>query len=569
MEQDLILISNVIVPIIIDEGEKYYPISYITTNVLLRTNKNSLINKTNREKYKKYIKQYDIDFGINGIQKTNCISKEGLEIALNKTEASRLTVEQRKSQNELHKHLGLPLLTEREWVIDELSKEFFKEHEKYVQDIIKYETNNNPDIKFQLCSHCLKYYPLSNTFFALDNRRPLGFNSICNVCSGRVEIFKHYNEDLYELRKKEKELYEAMKNGYIIPIYEAYLKREIEKLPDSFRNRETLLKIIKHLYDKGDLTVHNLTITTLYKQFRLTPISSYLTMHEIYTYLFGENYYYYSWKYPKFTFRGIKLTYEIANKVFDNYLKEHNIKIENPLEFNYEEIIRKCKLTNIAIGDILYFSVQYNQFKYAGYKYKTKSLSYYKNKNNLLFDLKYLIENDLKIPIDKIPLYLTKNVLQKRARSLYYYIVQNKNGSIYEWVNKLYPNQFIEADFEINTYRNEFDSDTECFIHEILVEKFKNKVIYNQKHTDRTIVLDGMIPDWFIMTEKGAWIVEYFGMYTPDRCYNSRVKDYIEKTHKKIEKYKNMKGYNFVFLYPEDIDDDFKGCREKIEQIGK
>jgi hypothetical protein len=569
MKQDLILIGNVIVPVIIDKEEVYYPISYITTNVLLRTNKNGLINKTNKNKYKKYIKQYDIDFGIYGIQKTNCISKEGLIEVLNKTEQSRLTVEQRKSQNELHKHLGLPLLTEREWVINKLSKEFLNEHDDYTQDIIKHEIKHNPDIKFQLCSHCLKYYPLSNIFFRPDQRRPLGFTSVCNVCDKRTTVFKHYNHDLYYLRKREKELYNAMKEGYVIPVYEAYLKGEIKRLPDSFQNKETLLQIVKYLYDKGDLTIHNLTIKTLKNKFGLNSISAYLSTHDIYTYLFGEDYYYYPWKYPKFSFREIKLTYEIANKVFDNYLKEHGIKINDPLNFDYEEIIKKSRISKFVLKDLLYFAVQYNQFKYAGYQYKIASVNYYKNETNLLFDLKYLIEQDMKIPVDKIPLYLTKNVLQKRARPLYNYIVLNKNGSIYKWVNKLYPNKFIETDFEINAYRNEFDSDTECFIHELLVDKFKNKVIYNQKHTDRTIVLDGMIPDWFVMTEKGVWIVEYFGMYTPDRCYNTRVKEYIEKTNEKINKYKNMKGYNFVFLYPEDIDDNFKGCREKIEKIGK
>lgn len=569
MEQKFIKIGDVNVPIIIDNEVKHYPISYLSTKVLLRPSKNGIISKLNKHNYEKYIKKFIIEFGAKNIQTANCISEEGLKFVLSKTEASRLTVEQRKSQNELHKHLGLPLLTEREWVIDELSKELLNEHDDYTQDIIKHEIKHNPDIKFQLCSHCLKYYPLSNTFFAIDNRRPLGFSSICHVCSGKKSVFKHYDNELYYLRKREKELYDAMKDGYIIPIYEAYLKGEIKRLPDSFQNKETLLQIIKYLYDKGDLTIHNLTIKTLKNKFGLNSISSYLSAHDIYTYLFDKDYYYYPWKYPKFSFREIKLTYEIANKIFDNYLKEHDIKINNPLEFNYDKMIRKCGLTNLAGSDILYFAVQYNQFKYAGYQYKIKSTNYYKNENNLLFDLKYLIEKDMKIQIDKIPLYLTKNVLQKRCKPLYHYIVTNKNGSIYEWVNKLYPNKFTEADFEINVYRNEFDSDTECFIHEILVEKFKNKVIYNPKHTDRTIVLDGMIPDWFIMTEKGVWIVEYFGMYTPDRCYNTRVKEYIEKTNEKINKYKNMKGYNFVFLYPEDIDDNFKGCREKIEKIGK
>ncbi|MNG04760.1 hypothetical protein D3C84_879150 [compost metagenome] len=172
----------------------------------------------------------------------------------------------------------------------------------------------------------------------------------------------------------------------------------------------------------------------------------------------------------------------------------------------------------------------------------------------------------MKIPTEKIPLYLTKNVLQKKCLPLYRWIVTHKNKTIYEWVDILYPNKFIEADFEVNAYRNEFDSDTESFIHEILKSKFNN-LIYNQKHTGRTITIDGMIPDWFVFTNKGVWIIEYFGMYDVRNKDNSRVRDYIKKTHRKLDKYKKLQGYNFIFLYPDDIDNDFLGCREKLKEI--
>jgi hypothetical protein len=211
--------------------------------------------------------------------------------------------------------------------------------------------------------------------------------------------------------------------------------------------------------------------------------------------------------------------------------------------------------------------VHYYNFQYAGYLFKTKSKNYYKDESKLLFDLKYLVEQDMKIDIEKIPLYLTKYTLQKKALPIYHYIISKKNGSLYEWFNKLYPNKFTLHDFELNGYRNEFDSDKEMMINELLNENFNN-VIYNQKHTERTIKLDEMIPDWLIITESGVWIVEYFGLYV-ERQYgkSSRVTDYIDKTKRKIERYKEMSGYKFIFLYPEDIEDDYRGCRDVIAKM--
>lgn len=132
--------------------------------------------------------------------------------------------------------------------------------------------------------------------------------------------------------------------------------------------------------------------------------------------------------------------------------------------------------------------------------------------------------------------------------------------------NKIYPNQFDETDFEIGRYRNNFDSVEEQQVDGILREYF-NSVIYNYNNSDQVVTLKGKRPDWFIMTEHGVWLVEYFGMYIESQKNNQIVKSYIETTHEKLKLYNEMTGYNFLLVYPNDIEKGFRGLREKIERI--
>jgi len=58
----------------------------------------------------------------------------------------------------------------------------------------------------------------------------------------------------------------------------------------------------------------------------------------------------------------------------------------------------------------------------------------------------------------------------------------------------------------------------------------------NQRNTENTINILGMIPDWFIFTNNGIWIIEYFGISSNQKEYNSRITDYKNKMYEKIEK---------------------------------
>lgn len=567
MEQKSVQIGSVEVPIILDGGEEWFPVSYITTKVLLRSGKSGLVNKHNKDSITNYLHIYTIKYGDKNIQESRCINKIGLFELLKKTKVGSLSVDQRISQNDLHKYIGLELLPVDEQDTNKYNKKWLSEVDAYTKDIISNELRIENVEWIRRCSKCNNHYPMTNRFFAIDNRADKGFAKVCRVCTGKVNIFTHQDTDKNKMMKQEVDLYKSMANDQIMNIYDAYRNKKINRLPDCYENKESYLRIVKDLYDKETIDKNNLTMDFLINDCNLKGIQKYLSIEDIYVYLFGNNFYLYSYKFPHFKFRNIKLTNEIAFLIINNYIKDFKVIINDVFTFDYSNILKSCGLNGFVNGNVLEFIVNFYDRQYPGYIFKTFSSNYYKDETNLLFDLKYLIEKDMNLEVEKIPLYLTKNVLRNKCNSLYRFIVTKKNGSLFDWVDKLYPGKFIENDFEINAYREEFGSDTERFIHDILKENFKN-VIYNQIHTNRTIEINGMIPDWLILTDNGVYVVEYFGLYE-ERQYgkSSRVTDYIDKTKRKIERYGEMKGYKFLFFYPDDIVDDFRGCREKINKI--
>lgn len=173
----------------------------------------------------------------------------------------------------------------------------------------------------------------------------------------------------------------------------------------------------------------------------------------------------------------------------------------------------------------------------------------------------------MKIPVDKIPLYLTKFNLQKKSNTLYYLLYNRKYyKNLWEWVNDCYPQKFILADFEINPYRCNFDSMEESQIYDILKNTYKN-TIYNQRNTERTIEIDRMIPDFITFTKNNTYLIEYFGLYVKNRSDNKRISDYRNKTEEKINKYNKLNNYKTIFLYPTDLDNNFKGLHSKLKEI--
>lgn len=254
----------------------------------------------------------------------------------------------------------------------------------------------------------------------------------------------------------------------------------------------------------------------------------------------------------------------IRNK-FNKYISLKNIKIENPFTFDYNDILNKSgliKLLNDYNIDILEFIVRYNKHNFAGYKFKFYSETYYSKKENLIFELKYFIKQDKKIPLSKLPDILNFNYLQENNETLNYIIRKgNPYKNLYEWVNDCFPNYYKPRDFGKKKLIN-FDSNEEKLVHEELKKFFPN-ILYNDRR-NINIKLDCMVPDWFIFTKSSVIIVEYFGLYHPNPSTQIEL-DYYKNANNKIKKYKKFKNYKFIFIYPSDLKNKFDSLHDKIK----
>jgi hypothetical protein len=549
-------------------NKMYYPVSYIGSKVLLKDLKP---NQLRENGYGDYLKQFRIDYGegTGGVQDTYCIEKNGLREVLGNSKVGRLSVEQKVAMNGLLKYLGMETIDVEERFINRLSEDKIKEYNVFIQDCIYEVLKENPNIKFQKCTKCGNYYPYTQDFFAENQHSSVGLNTNCKTCQawsnkrGRIAI-THPDRELNTIYKKYgEEIFLMYKNHEVINIYKHYINSQLKKCPKILHNKKDYLEIIKYYYDNNK--INDLSIKLLEKDLKLTSLQFVIKLNDLYLCLYGQDYKLHPWKYP--LLRLSDISFSEAKQILFNYIKINNIKIDNVYEINYTEIIKNCGLICYVKSDILGFIMKVFDNRYAAYKFKTVGQNYWKNKDNVDQALKFYIEKDQEIPLEKIPLYLTLNNLQKNARTLYY-LIHNKrfHKTLFEWVNDIYPNIFEERDFSIGSTRNYFDSKEEEVIYEFLKDEFKN-VIYNKRNCDNTVELRGMIPDYIIFTDNACYFIEYYGLYVLSKVgKNKRISDYINKTDAKIENYKTIK-HRVIYLYPEDLLENMSGLKEKIRII--
>ena len=571
--QQNLKIEDVIIPVITKDSEMYFPISFIEKQLLLR-DKGSFLSGIKKEDRFKLIVDYSKWGG--GIQEVNCVREEILVERLCKTRQRWLSIGQIKSQNKLHRFLKIEELDEEQFEWDYYNLEWCKEYDDSLRVLIINVVGIDSEIKARRCRDCSKILPLIDGFFYKESKAD-SYAYNCALCKNKgmtkrysvpmiLENLSEYERYLFNMNQEN--LIEHYRNRKYIEIYKLYYEGVLNKLPDDIYNEIYLKEIITYLISIKEIDTTNLTESVLKDEFRIHVKNFGMSITEVYQWLYGEEFYLDKWKYPRYMFRNdIKLTLELGLTIFQRYLDQFKISIEDPFNFDYDQIIKKCTISGLylkEIGGVCDFFVAYWKGKYAGYQFRNIGNYYKFNEQNFLSDLRHLVEKDLKLPIEKIPLYVTRGLLTKEYKTIYNHIRSTKK-SLFYYFDKLYPDRFVEADFFIGKYRNEFDSIEEQQVDGVLREYFSN-VVYNYKGDNR-VVLKGKEPDWMIFTEKGVWIVEYFGMYLEKHAYNPIVSDYIKTTKEKIELYNGMEGYNFVLVYPNDIENGFLGLRDKLREI--
>jgi hypothetical protein len=567
----MIKINNIEVPIVKDNDEIYYPVTYISEKVLLRTS--SILTKNNIKKVNNYIKTFSIDFNFckAGIQNTKCMTASGFETLLKKNKIGRLSTKQLKALNKLLKYFNMETINEKERFIKSISKYEIQSHNKYVQDCIEETLKYESNIVWQKCTKCNKYYPYDKNYFRNNLHSSKEYNTVCMDCEGYGIKLKN-NEYLSKIYFKYGcNIYSFYKNHNIIEIYNHYLHDDNQKhIPKIIHNKDEYYTIIRYLFDIAYITNDNLTLELLEHKYKITNVSIHIDYYKLYEYLFGNEPVNYSWHFKNFRLNYDITTIENAKTIFKNYIKEKNINLENIFDCNYNILLSHCGLisyiNSVFNKDTLGFIIQLYDNKYPPYIFKGGFINHWKSKENRIKALKYLIEEDMKLPIDKIPLYLTIMSIRNIGGATMYDILKKYYKNLYYWVDEVYPNYFIESDFNINIIRNEFDSVEESMIYDILINKFEN-VIYNNRNSENTVKLNGMIPDWVVFTDAHVYIIEYFGISLNRTVSNKRISDYQEKTKRKISKYDKLKYYEKIYLYPDDLKNNYEGLNFKLDNI--
>lgn len=115
--------------------------------------------------------------------------------------------------------------------------------------------------------------------------------------------------------------------------------------------------------------------------------------------------------------------------------------------------------------------------------------------------------------------------------------------------------------------KQRLDSYEELKVHNIIATNFTNYVKGSQSiklSFNNAKEKEMYIPDWII---GNTLIVEYFGLYKEGND-SEYIKEYCNKTKRKIEYYNSLKDYNFIELYPEDLHDNYQGLIKKFQEYG-
>ena len=560
--QEKRLIGEIVVPVIRENDITYYPISFIMEKILLKKTRVATLQK----EYSQYISKHRIDYGIDtgGIQNVNCITEYGLKEVLGNSKIGRLSVEQKVAMNILLEFLHMDVISEDDRFIKKVSDDVIQEYNEYIRDCIEFVLKDDHDIVWQKCTKCGNYYPYHENFFGVNDHsgKEYPLYTICRNCIGKDNI-KSENKDLKLIYNKYNEnTYKTYRDHNVLGIYNHWIANTNTKtMPKVINNESDKLVIIKECYNKGMFSGYpDMTSSVIHKVCKFRVDGSGF-IQRINKELFGV-----VMRHGKEYIDNI----DDAKLVFNNYIDKHNIIISNIYKFKYDQLLMDANLSGFLRrynNNLLGYIMELYNNKYPAYKFNINGgIKYWGIKENRVRALRFLIEEDMKIELEKVPLYITLTVLRDKGTATMYGVCKKYYSNLFEWVNEVYPDRFNQMDFDIHYVRNNFDSIEEAEVHDILKREFKS-VIYNPSNTDRTIKIDGKVPDWFIFTNNKCYIVEYFGLFINRDTDNSRTNDYKERMDNKIEKYNMLDGYGKLYLFPDDLKDNFKGLMEKLKSI--
>jgi len=539
------------IPVYTDDMDvEWYPMSYINQKVLGRI---KLTGSKLTKSYGEYLKKIELYYADqNYPQQASCLNIDGFKLWLSNVKIGRLNKEQRIEYNKLCDMVGYNNHTsEKEIIVNDVNRENYTEFERKCID------NLNVEFEYKLCINCKKYYPNTKEFY-------YNKGNICRKCQDKHfktcnpvgdKITTWFGEDAYmdylkmdlvdfsvkyryikQLANKEYEL-KYLINCHKICLIDDYSVSGISKfLRDNMMPKNTTYSMFNNGKD---------ILMSIRDDLKVAP-----------------------WMHNGVRASSIDMTDDEIRDAFWLYIDEMKIDKNDVYDIDYYEILKESKLSNKKLqSDSLYSAMMLTKFKYPAYKFNISSVNYWKNKENRVVALKYLIEKDLSYSkFDRLPLYLTKKNIKLISNTMSTVLSNYYKNELFYWVDECYPNIFDHSDFNIWWSRDEFDSMEEQTVHEILKDNFGSNLIYNNGDNRTRIKSCGHQPDWYVITDGKPILIEYFGMYNQNNIKSLRVKEYVKRTDKKMEDYKTLSHYDTLYIFPEDLKDNYKGLYKKLNK---
>jgi hypothetical protein len=351
---------------------------------------------------------------------------------------------------------------------------------------------------------------------------------------------------------------------------------------DSFKNKyneKTILPILNNLIQKllDDKIIDSIDDIPkkvnhkIFKQYGLVQLLNRIfrgSTYEIINYIFPDKWHPWEFKHVPNKFWKDTYNHKLVWEWFIQQLIKDNIIKE---EKDIIHIIDGALLSKYGLAG-LYNIYSKNTYKFLSnfidcYEWELKQVpsNFWDEKENRIKAMKqYINKNNILLEdISNIFTYLYCEIHKFGVPLKKYY-----NCNIHAWIDECYPGIFKSEEFNlyIASDGTKLKSCGELIIHEYLISIFSNVIYYRGNNNsikwhneDKD---ENYIADWLI---NDNIIIEYFGMY----CKTSKlqhIKNYIIKTDNKIEYFNKLDKYNFISLFPKDLNQNLKGVKEKLQQ---
>lgn len=257
--------------------------------------------------------------------------------------------------------------------------------------------------------------------------------------------------------------------------------------------------------------------------------------------------------------------------LFKYYLKKNNITPTKKWVYNihFSIFLSECKLWGKIKSNwhssFEFISACFPKYNLKEYNFKTlrvregfwlKDYNCYDNIRQGISELytDNIIENDaqiLDLDIETTYRYFHSSMICLRGIKIFYKYLEFYNIPYSNQV--YYDNTRFDSMEEMSVYKH-----IKLNINNNII-KYTGKLFYNDLHKE------GYYPDFILSFSNKKIIIEYFGLYKKSsESHSDYIKDYNNKTHRKIEYFKNIKGYDFIDLYPEDLKNNYLGVSQKL-----